>query len=71
MKSKLVSYEVIKKAIGGDTASLLAVQAHYKPHIAYLSHGDIELKNLLNAKSLEAALKFKINYQSPMSPNRG
>lgn len=65
MESKLVPYEVIEKAIGGDTASLLTVQAHYKPHIAYLSHGDTELKDLLNAKLLEAVLKFKVDYQSP------
>lgn len=62
MKSKLVPYEVIEKAVGGDTASLLDVQAYYKPRIAYLSHGDTELQELLNTKLLEAVLKFRMDY---------
>lgn len=65
MKSNLVSYEVIKKAVGGDIASLLAIQQHYKPYIAYLSHGDTDLNDLLNSKLLEAILKFKLDYQPP------
>ena len=40
---KLISYEVIEKAVGGDTAALLAVQQHCKPYIAYLSIGDTDL----------------------------
>lgn len=58
----LVPYEVIEKAVGGDTASLLDVQAYYKPRIAYLSHGDTELQELLNTKLLEAVLKFRMDY---------
>ncbi len=41
MKSKLVPYEVIEKAVGGDTTSLLAIQQHYKSVVGYLSNGDI------------------------------
>lgn len=63
MKPNLVPYETIEKAVGGDTASLLAVQQHYKPFIGYLSNGDTELKEVLNAKLLEAVLKFRMNYQ--------
>lgn len=63
MKPNLVPYETIEKAVGGDTASLLAVQQHYKPFIGYLSNGDTELKEVLNAKLLKAVLKFRMNYQ--------
>lgn len=65
MKSNLVPYEIIEKAVGGDTASLLAIQQHYKSYIAYLSHGDADLNDLLNSKLLEAILKFKLDYQPP------
>ena len=62
MKSKLIPYEIIEKAVGGDTAALLAIQQHYKTYIAYLSHGDTDLNDLLISKLLEAILKFKIDY---------
>ena len=65
MKPKLVPYEIIEKAILGDNDSLLIVQAHYKQHIAYLSHGNTELQDLLTSKLLQAVLKFKICYQPP------
>lgn len=64
MKPNLVPYETIEKAVGGDTASLLAVQQHYKPFIGYLSNGDTELKEVLNVKLLEAILKFRMDYQA-------
>lgn len=64
MKNK-IAYEVIEQAITGDTVALLAVQERYKPYIAYQSHGDSDLQDLLNAKLLEAVLKFKLDYQLP------
>ena len=64
MKTKLVPYETIEKAVGGDGASLLAIQQHYKALIGYLSCGDTELKDLLNAKLLGAVLKFRMDYQA-------
>lgn len=63
MTKNKISYEVIEQAITGDTAALLAVQQHYKLYIAYLSHGDNDLQDLLNAKLLEAVLKFNLDYQ--------
>ena len=63
MKPNLVPYEVIEKAVSGDSDSLLAVQQHYKPFIGYLSNGDTDLKEMLNAKLLEAILKFRMDYQ--------
>jgi len=40
---KPIPYEVIEKAVGGDTAALFTVQQHCKPYIAYLSKGNTDL----------------------------
>lgn len=65
MKSKLIPFETIEKAVYGDTASLLAIQQHYKPFIGYLSNGDTDLREALNAKLLAAISKFRLDYQPP------
>ena len=40
---KPIPYEVIEKAVGGDTAALFTVQQHCKPYIAYLRKGNTDL----------------------------
>ena len=60
MKPKRISYEVIAKAVKGDTAALLTVQEHYKPYIAYLSNGNADLKDLLNSKLLESCFEISV-----------
>lgn len=61
----LVSFEVIEKAVTGDTAALLAVLKRQKAYIAKLSDGDADLKERLNARLLEAVVKFRLDYQPP------
>lgn len=64
-KYNLVPYEVIERAITGDTAALLAVQERHKAYIGRLSGGNADLKERLNAKLLMAVLKFQLEYQPP------
>ena len=42
-KYNLVPYEVIERAITGDTAALLAVQEQHKAYIGRLSGGNAEI----------------------------
>ncbi|MDC7291568.1 helix-turn-helix domain-containing protein [Blautia schinkii] len=64
-KYNLVPYEVIEKAITGDTAALLALQERHRAYIGRLSGGNTDLKERLNAKLLMAVLKFRLEYQPP------
>lgn len=68
-KYDLVPYELIERAITGDTAALLAVQQRHKAHIGRLSGGNVDMTERLNAKLLMAVLKFRPDYQPPR--NRG
>lgn len=61
----LVPFEVIEKVVTGDTAALLAVLKRQKSYIAKLSGGDADLKERLNARLLEAVLKFRLDNQPP------
>ena len=47
-KCNLVPYEVIERAITGDTAALLAVQERHKAYIGRLSGGNADMKERLN-----------------------
>lgn len=64
-KYNLVSYEVIERAITGDTIALLAIQERHKAYIGRLSRGNTDMKERLNAKLLMAVLKFRLDYQPP------
>ena len=64
-KYNLVPYEVIERAITGDTAALLAVQERHKAYIGRLSRGNADMQERLNAKLLMAVLKFRLGYQPP------
>lgn len=64
-KYNLVPYEVIERAITGDTAALLAVQERHKAYIGRLSRGNADMTERLNAKLLMAVLKFRLDYQPP------
>ena len=64
-KYNLVPYEVIERAITGDTAALLAVQERHKAYIGRLSGGNADMKERLNAKLLLAVLKFRLENQPP------
>ena len=65
-KYNLVPYEVIERAIAGDTAALLTVQERHKAYIGRLSGGNADVKERLNAKLLMAVLKFRLEYH-PLS----
>ena len=64
-KYTLVPYEVIEKAITGDTAALLAVQERHKAYIGKLSRGNADMKERLNEKLLMAVIQFRMEYQPP------
>lgn len=64
-KYNLVSYEVIERAVTGDTAALLTVQERYKAYIGRLIGGNVDMQERLNAKLLMAVLKFRLDYQPP------
>ena len=50
-KYNLVPYEVIERAITGDTAALLAVQERNKAYIGRLSGGNADMKERLKRKA--------------------
>ena len=58
-------YEVIERAITGDTAALLAVQERHKAYIGRLSEGNADMKERLNTKLLMAVLTFRMEHQPP------
>ena len=55
-KYNLVPYEVIERAITGDTAALLTVQERHKAYIGRLSGGNADMKKQLNEKLLMAVM---------------
>lgn len=61
-KYNLVPYEVIERAITGDTVALLAVQERYKAYRGRLSEGNADMKERLNAKLLMAVLTFRMEH---------
>ena len=64
-KYNLVPYEVIERAITGDTAALLTVQERHKAYIGRLSGGNADMKKQLNEQVLMAVMKFRLDYQPP------
>ena len=64
-KYNLVPYEVIERAITGDTAALLAVQERNKSYIGRLSGGNADMKERLNEKLLMDVMKFRLDSQPP------
>ena len=64
-KYNLVPYEVIERAITGDTAALLTVQERHKAYIGKLSGGNADMKEQLSEKLLMAVMKFRLDYQPP------
>ena len=61
-KYNLVPYEVIERAITGDTVALLAVQERHKAYRGRLSEGNADMKERLNAKLLMAVLTFRMEH---------
>lgn len=64
-KYNLAPYEVIERAITGDTAALLEVQERHKAYIGRLSRGNADMQEQLNEKLLMEVLKFRLDYQPP------
>ena len=64
-KYNLLPYEVIERAITGDTAALLAVQERHKAYIGRLSGENADMKERLNTKLRVAVLQFRLDYQPP------
>lgn len=61
-KYNLVPYEVIERAIAGDTAALLAVQERHKAYIGRLSGGNVDMKERLNAKLVSCKIYLEVKY---------
>ena len=62
---KLISFEVIEKAIAGEPEAVDAVLRRYTAHIKYLSmykgHINDDTQGRLKAKLVEAILKFRFD----------
>ena len=50
-KYNLVPYEVIERAVTGDTAALLAVQERHKAYIGRLSGGNADYERAIKCKA--------------------
>ena len=62
---KLIPFEVIEKTVAGEPEAVEEVLRHYTAHIKYLSmyKGRIndDTQDRLNAKLIEAILKFRFD----------
>ena len=62
---KLIPFEIIEKAVAGESEAIDAVLRHYTAHIKYLSmyKGRIndDAQDRLKAKLVEAMLKFRFD----------
>lgn len=64
-KYKLLPYEVIEKAVGGEPEAIEQVLRHYTGYIKYLSyfqgHINSDIENCLKSQLMEAILKFRFD----------
>ena len=62
---KLIPYEVIEKAVAGESEAVDTVLRYYTAHIKYLSiykgHINDDTQERLKAKLTEAILKFRFD----------
>ena len=62
---KLISFEVIERAVAGETEAVDAVLRHYTAHIKYLSmykgYINDDIQDRLKTKLVEAILKFRFD----------
>ena len=62
---KLIPFDIIEKAVAGETEALDAVLWHYTAHIKYLSmykgHINDDIQDRLKARLTEAILKFRFD----------
>ena len=62
---KLISFEVIEKAVAGEPEAIDAVLCHYTGRIKYLStyqgHINDEIQDRLKAQLIKAILQFRFD----------
>ncbi len=62
---KLIPFEVIEKAVAGESETVDAVLRYYTAHIKYLSmykgHINDDTQDRLKAKLVESILKFRFD----------
>ena len=62
---KLISFEVIERAVAGEPEAVDAVLRHYTAYIKYLSmykgYINDDIQDKLKAKLVEAVLKFRFD----------
>ena len=62
---KLIPFEIIEKAVAGETDAINTVLRHYIPQIKYLSkyrgHINDEIQDRLKAKLMNAVLQFQFD----------
>ena len=62
---KLIPFEVIERAVAGETEAVDAVLRHYTAHIKYLSmykgHINDDTQDRIKTKLVEAILKFRFD----------
>ena len=64
---KLISFEVIEKAVAGDPEAIDVILKHYSPRIKYLSkyrgHIDDDIQDRLKAQLIKAILQSRFDRQ--------
>ncbi len=67
MKEKLIPFEVIEKAVAGESEAIDAVLRHYTTGIKYLSayqgHINDNIQDRLKAQLMKAILQFRFDRQ--------
>lgn len=62
---KLIPFEVIEKAVAGESEAIDAILRHYTPRIKHLSmyqgHINDEIQNRLKAQLIQAIFKFRFD----------
>lgn len=57
----LLSFEVIEKAVAGDSEAMEAVLQRYASYIKRLSKSDVDTEERLRAKLIGAVMKFRFD----------
>lgn len=62
---KLIPFEIIEKAVAGESEAVNAVLQHYSPRIKYLSkcrgHINDNIQDRLKAQLIKAILQFRFD----------
>jgi hypothetical protein len=63
IKYKYLPYETIERIVTGDTEAITDLVAWYMPYIKKLSQSDKETEDRVIARLMNAAMRFKLDYE--------